>query len=216
MRAVSTDGRAWQFDPAAPVFLPETTWEAGRVAAPAVVMGPDGLPRLYYEYGQGEGIAVAVALDARGTSFPVGAGRVQVVTPMDVSHDLLWRAVSRVRSPYVVIGEDYLGEPIYRLYFSARGFESPEATSFGSVGQIPSNYSIGYAASRDGVAFELYPYNPVFDRIYPNSFVDHGSELSPAVVYTGERYLLFFTAADRSLGDWENIRMAVNPPPLVE
>ena len=127
---------------------------------------------------------------------------------------LLWRNVTRVRSPYLLLDRDFDGEPLYRLYFSARGFESPQASSFGTVDQIPSNYSIGYAASLDGLAFEVYPYNPIFDRIYPNTFVNHASELAPAVLRVGEETLLFYATADRDLGAGENLRVAVNPPLL--
>lgn len=214
LRAVSPDGRGWTFDPATPVIVPEASWEEGRVGAPSVVLGADGYPRLYYEVGDGAGIGVALASDPEGRTFPAGAGRQLVLGPDQVTTELLWRNVTRLRSPHAMLGEDFEGAPYYRLYFSARGYESPEAASFGTVGQIPSNYSIGYAASRDGLSFEVFPYNPVFDRIYPNSFVDHASELTPAVVDLGDRYLLFYTAADRNLGDWENFRVAVNPPPL--
>ncbi len=214
LRATSPDGRAWTFDPPDPVLIPEASWEQGRVGSPSVVLGADGLPRLYYEVGDGAGVGLAVASDPEGRSFPSGAGRHLVLTPPQVTTDLLWRNVTRVRAPTALLGHDFEGEPFYRLFFSARGYESPEATSFGSVGQIPSNYSIGYAASRDGVSFEVYPFNPVLDRIYPNTFVNHGSELTPAVVDLGDRYLLFYSAADRNLGDWENLRVAVNPPPL--
>ncbi|MFH2009702.1 MAG: hypothetical protein ABI333_24120 [bacterium] len=216
LRAFSADGRSWAFDPPDPVLVPEAAWEEGRVRAPSVVVGPDGYPRLYYEVGDGAGIGLAVAQDALGVSFPGGSARQQILNAELVGNDLLWRAVTRVRSPYVMLTYDYLGDPLYRMYFSARGYESTEGSSFGTTGQIPSNYSVGYAASLDGVIFQVYPYNPIFDRIYPNTFVNHGSELAPAVVDLGDRFLLFYTAADRNLGDWENIRVAVNPPPLLE
>ncbi len=216
LRATSTDGRDWTFDPTEPVLVPEATWEQGRVGSPSVVLGADGYPRLYYEVGDGAGIGVAVAQDPEGRIFgpPDGGDRRLVLGPDQVTTELLWRNVTRLRSPHVMLGEDFEGTPYYRLFFSARGYESPEASSFGTVGQIPSNYSIGYAASRDGFDFELFPYNPVYDRIYPNSFVNHGSELTPAVVDLGDHYLLFYSAADRNLEEWENFRVAVNPPPL--
>ncbi len=214
LRATSADGRSWTFDPTDPVITPEASWEEGKVGSPSAVVGSDGVVRLYYEVGDGAGIGVAVAQDPEGRSFPSGTGRQLVLGPDQVMTELLWRNVTRVRSPHVMLAADFDGVQYYRLYFSARGYESPEASSFGTVGQIPSNYSIGYAASRDGLYFEVYPYNPVFDRIYPNTFVNHGSELAPMVVDLGDRYLLFYAAADRNLGDWENFRVAVNPPPL--
>ncbi len=213
-RAESADGRSWTFEPEQPVLTPTTDWEDGRVASPAVVMGLDDLPRLYYEFGQGAGIAMVRAADRDGLAFETAPEqRMRVLEPDQVTHEILWRNVTRVRSPYVLLEEDFEGEPLYRLYFSARGFESPQASSFGSVAQIPSNYSIGYAASRDGEVFEVYPYNPVYDRILANTFVNHASELAPAVFAMPGRYLLYYAAANRDLGDWENFRIAVNPPP---
>lgn len=216
-RAVSADGRSWSFDPAEPVLRPVATFEEGRTAAPSAVVGPDGYPWLYYEYGDGAGIAAVRAVDAEGRAFPADASaRTPVLTTAQAGSELLWRNVTRVRSPFVILDEDFEGAPLFRLYFSARGFESPEASSFGTVEQIPSNYSVGYAASRDGLAFEAYPYNPVFDRIYPNTFVNHGSEVAPAVLRMGDQTLLFYAAANRDLGEWENLRVAVNPPILHE
>lgn len=216
LRAVSTDGRAWTLEPETPVFTPAASWEQGRVASPSALVGADGVIRLYYEYGQGDGIAMVRAEDEAGLLFPTDeSDRIQVLTPEQSSHEILWRNVTRVRSPYVILAEDYQGEPLYRLYYSARGYESPEASSFGTIEQIPSNYSIGYAASLDGEVFEVYPYNPILDRIFPNTFVNHASELAPAVFALPDRYLLFYAAADRDLGEWENLRVAVNPP-LIE
>lgn len=217
LRAESADGRSWTFAPDTPVLAPSAPWEDGRVAAPAAVVGPDGRLRLYYEFGQGDGIAVVTADDGLGLQIPVAPDRRTVVlTPGDVTHELLWRNVTRVRSPVARVVEDGLGIPRFELLFSARGFESPEASSFGTVEQIPSNYSIGYAASADGETFEVYPFNPVFDRVVPNTFVNHSSELAPALVVYDGRTLLFFAGADRDLGAWENLRLAVNPPPLPE
>jgi hypothetical protein len=214
LRAVSPDGRAWTIDPPTPVILPDGPFDAGRVAAPAAVVGTDGLPRIYYETGDAKRIGLVVAQDPEGRLFPSGSARQQVLTLEQVGSEVLWRGLTRIRSPYVTLDQDFEGNPLYRLWFSARGFESSEGSSFGSVEQIPANYSIGYAASRDGATFEVFPFNPVFDRIYPNTFVNHASELTPAVLDRGDHYLLFYSSADRSGGSWENIRVAVNPPPF--
>jgi hypothetical protein len=213
LRAVSDGGRSWRLDPEEPVLGPVASWEEGRVASPSAIIGPDGFPWLYYEHGNGAGVALVRALDPQGAAFPADAESRHRVLGLDqVESELLWRNVTRLRSPCVVLDEDFEGRPLFRLYFSARGFESPQASSFGTVDQIPSNYSIGYAASSDGLDFEAYPYNPIFDRIYPNTFVNHASELAPAVLRRGDETLLFYSAADRELGSWENLRIAVNPP----
>jgi hypothetical protein len=213
LRAVSQDGRSWSLDPTEPVLRPAADWEEGRVAAPSAVVGPDGYPWLYYEYGNGAGVAAVRAADADGATFPSdAASRQPVLTVAQAGSELLWRNVTRVRSPFVLLDRDFEGTPLFRLYFSARGYESPQASSFGTVEQIPSNYSIGYAASADGLTFEPYPYNPIYDRIYPNTFVNHASELSPAVLRVGQETLLYYAAANRHLGEWENLRVAVNPP----
>ena len=83
--------------------------------------------------------------------------------------------------------------------------EAPSSTA-------PSTWSV----TAWGETFEVFPYNPILDRIFPNTFVNHASELAPAVFALPDRYLLFYAAADRDLGEWENLRVAVNPPPVPE
>jgi len=208
-RAVSEDGRRWTRD-AAPVLVPEAGETALR--APAAVRDPlTGRVRLYYEVGDGVQIRTVVSADAQGASF-AGAERRVVLFPHQLIDPVLWRAVSRVHSPFVLVEGDGAGGTLFKLWVSAYGFESGIAESFGTIDQVRANLSIGYLVSRDGENFERFAFNPVFDRVAPNSFVNHESEASPAIVRRGQRTFLFHGIADADSTTWNNLGWAVNPP----
>ena len=97
------------------------------------------------------------------------------------------------------------------MMVSAYGYESAEASSFGTTDQVRANLSIGYLASTDGVTFVPFPFNPIFDRIVPNSFVNHDSELSPATMKLGGRTVLFYGISDADQTEWSNLGWAINP-----
>ncbi len=213
-RATSTNGRDWIRD-ANPVVVPQG--DEGAVDAPSAVVTPDGASiLLYFEVGRGREIKRLQSLDRVGFQWPDPAtspeSRVRVVQPQDLDDGILWRGVSRVHSPHVTLERDRDGEWIYKMLVSAHGYESAEASSFGTTDQVRANLSIGYLASRDGVHFSPFPFNPVFDRIVPNSFVNHASELSPATLDLGGKTLLFYGIADVDEMVWSNLGYAVNPP----
>jgi hypothetical protein len=228
MRATSTDGVNWIVNPAdaqglpVALLLPYYTWEGGKLDSPMAVIDRYGYLRLYYEADNGNAIGVALAQDSTGSLWEptdrdppdaaCGTARCRVLVPDQLSHQILWREVRRVRTPFVMLEEDFEGHPYFRMWFSAWGFESPTATSFGTVEQIPGNYSIGYAASENGTTWEIWPFNPVFDRIKPNTFVNHTSELDPMVLRWRGKYYLFYSGAERDGQSWENMGVAVNPP----
>ena len=140
--------------------------------------------------------------------------RCRILGAQDLSTPILWRDVSSVRTPMVAVEKDSAGAWVFRMWFAAYGYESPEATSFGTTEQIPANYSIGYAGSPDGYTWEVWPFNPVFDRIYPNTFVNHASELSPHVLRYRGKYYMYYCGADREGATWENLGLAINAPPI--
>jgi hypothetical protein len=125
---------------------------------------------------------------------------------------VLWRAVSRVRSPFAAVESDGAGRTLYRMWVAAYGFESGIAESFGTVDQVRANYSIGYLVSTDGLSFTPYSFNPGFDRVAPNSFVNHESEMCPAVLFFKEKTLLFYGVSNADAETWDNLGWAVNPP----
>ncbi len=222
-RAESTDGTNWRISPESAVLVAHYDWEEGDLRAPWALVSADGARLfVYYESGHRHAIGRAETEDLSGSSFPdpavdqpdaVQGVRKLVLTPREVEAPPLWRGIDQVGMPYVSVDEDALGRTFYRMWFAARGFESGTASSFGSEPeQIPANTSIGYAGSPDGLAWEVWPYNPVFDRIEPNTFVNHASEFYPRVVGTGDRFLLFFCGSDRDETSWENVGVAVNPP----
>ena len=221
-RAESDDGVTWT-DSDQPVLEPYYDWEESRVASPSALLDRDGAVRLYYEAGFGKAIALAVSLDGDGRDFgdPTGEPtsttdgvRRVVLTPDAVATEQLWRERTLVRAPHVILGRDFDGQPFYRMWFGAFGEESGEGSSFGQVEQIPPNYSIGYAGSQDGLLWEVWPYSPVFDRVVPNTFLNHASELGPFVFLWDGKYVLFYEGADRDETEWHNLGYAVNPPDL--
>ncbi len=98
------------------------------------------------------------------------------------------------------------------MWVSAYGFESGIAESFGTIDQVRANLSIGYLVSRDGESFQKFAFNPVFDRVAPNSFVNHESETSPAIVRRSKKTFLFYGIANADSTTWNNLGWAVNPP----
>jgi len=182
-RTESADGQNFG---AASVEIPAGS---SAVRAPGAVSLPDGRVELYYQVGDGDAIALS------------GAGN--VLTPTDVTdpptrdRDQFWIAIEAVGSPYAALATDQDGEPIVRLWFTAFGQESDDSLRLGEVVPTAPNYSLGYAAAPAAAPAELtvWPFNPIFDRI--SVFVDHLSELAPAVVPAGpEAFLLYYLAAD--------------------
>ncbi|MBU1221533.1 hypothetical protein KKF34_07870 [Myxococcota bacterium] len=213
-RAESTDGRNWVRDPA-PVLYPIDG--VATINNPSAVVEPySGLIRVYFESGDGRAIKAQQSIDADGKLFDDPDvnfnSRKTVVEPADLDDGILWRGLSRVRSPFLIVDYDDDGEPVFRLWVAAKGYESSEASSFGTTDQVRANYSVGYMVSRDGYQFVPYPFNPVYDTIAPNSFVNHLSELSPAVLDIGSTYLMFYAMSDADLTEYSNLGYAKNPP----
>jgi hypothetical protein len=213
-RAVSTDGKDWVRD-SQPVITPANGEFS--VHSPCVVKNPyENNLMLYYQVGNGVEIKVTTSVDAEGTTFPSPLvdlnARRTVLRPHYLIDPMLWRKVTRVLSPFVIVEKDSEGTPVFRMWVSAKGYESAEASSFGTVSQVRANLSIGYLASYDGIGFSPYPFNPIFDRIAPNSFVNHESELSPAILIYNNKYFLFYGIADADETEYNNLGFAVNPP----
>ncbi|MBN2724193.1 MAG: hypothetical protein JXR95_09000 [Deltaproteobacteria bacterium] len=213
-RAESTDGRNWTRD-ALPVISPaDGEFE---VRNPSAVVEPlSGLIRVYFDTGDGAEIKAQQSVDALGSLFEDPANdfsvRKSVLRPSYLDDGILWRGLSRVRSAFVMVDEDDNGDPLFLMWVAAKGYESSEASSFGTVDQVRANYSVGFLASRDGYQFTPYPFNPVFDTIEPNSFVNHLSEISPSVIKTGSGYFLYYGGSDADLTEYSNISWARNPP----
>jgi len=197
--AASTDGQSF----ASPTTVVTGGTGGAAVRAPSAVLMPDGQVALYYEVGDGAGVALArgavgaplsgsVVLDAGDVEDPPGPG----TAPQ------FWVDIAAVRSPSAALTRSDAGESL-RLWFSGFGRESGDSVQFGDVVPIPPNDSIGYAAASldDPGRLWPWPFNPVFDRV--QAFVDHRSELAPAVVQLTDRdgsprtgYLLYFVDAE--------------------
>ena len=177
-RATSLDGISWSVDatPAIP-----------GADQPSLVQFPDHLAAYVTVGGR---VARSLSSDLDGASFSPPE---EVLAPTQLVDPTLWRNVDSIASPFAQALVDANGKPFVRLWFSARGQESAPAFNFGVAQEVPANFSVGEAASSDGASFTPYPFNPVFDRVV--NFLDHPSELDPAVVSVGGQQLLYYRRA---------------------
>jgi hypothetical protein len=75
--------------------------------------------------------------------------------------------------------------------------------------QSPPDFSIGLAVSLDGVSFIPDAWNPVFDRT--TDFINHPSELDPAVIARADRWLLYYRRAKADGCAAETLAVAASP-----
>jgi len=179
--ATSSDGIA--FDAPTTVLTGGTT----AVRAPSAVHASDGVI-LYYQRDDGAGIALAT-----GDRQAPLADRGIVLAPADVAvgtgspGEPFWVDITSVQSPHAVLAGDAI-----RLFFSAHGRESADATKYGMPEPIPASFSIGYAAAALTApdVLSVWPYGPVFDRV--EVFLQHREELGPAVIDAGADHFLMY------------------------
>ena len=80
---------------------------------------------------------------------------------------------------------------------------------FGKLVAEAANFSIGEASTLDGRTLVPWPFDPAFDRVV--QFVDHTSELDPAVVTVGDARLLYYRGASADESTLENLGVAESP-----
>jgi hypothetical protein len=190
----SSDGIAWSAPtPALP-----------NARQPSLVVLPDGTPLLY-----------AIDPDGNLTRFAGDANLVfdrpvSILTPADVRTPL-WPDVDALASPFAELyTEPDAGAPLrVRLWFAAHGTESAPSMQFGSPVPSAPDYSIGLAVSLDAAQFTIDAYGPVFERT--TDFINHPSELDPAVVRLGERWLLYYRRAKPDGSAGETLAVATSP-----
>ena len=185
--ATSTDGI---------VFDTPTTVLAGtmtdRVRHPSAVHS-GGNVHLYYQRGDGTG---GIGL-ATGAPLTMLTDRGAVLAPADVEVGTgapgtpFWVQITHVQSPHAVLAGDAI-----RVFFSAFGRESADASKYGMTEPIPANFSVGYAAAKATASemLTVWPYGPVFDRV--DAFLEHREELGPAVIDAGaDRFFMYYIDA---------------------
>ena len=190
------------------------------VRAPSAVVVPDQSVLVYYQLGDGDGIALATGQlgAALVTLGPVLTAADVVDPPTAAPDSQFWIEISAVRSPFVALTTGAAGAPSLRMWFSAFGRESGDSLQFGEVIPIDPNYSIGYAATTLEAPdrLEMWPFNPVIDNVA--AFLDHRTELSPAIVQVTsdsgvprDGYLLYYLDAvtDAPLGPFVLNRLRV-------
>jgi hypothetical protein len=233
-RATSPDGLVFTFDPAAPLLAgraPSVVRQADHYQL-AYADGKDVLLTGSTDgisFGSGgivipDGDQPALIPGGLGGDDPSGYGTragsvylkasldapVEVLTPAQIADPVQWRDVDALASPFVEALTDAQGKPFIRLWFAAHGTETAASSQFGTSIPTPPNWSIGEAASYDGITFTPYPFDPVFDRTL--DFTKHPSELDPAVVTFGGQHLLYYRRAAADGTRSENLAVARNPP----
>lgn len=200
------------FSPDGVEFAPAVTALSGgvgadSVGAPAALATGDGQVLVYFERGGGRAIGWAEG--------PLGGpltDRGAALAPADVTvaqgadpDEPFWVEIESLRSPSALLTTGPSGQPRLRLYFSAFGRESGDSLQFGEILPIAPNYSVGYAAGplESPATLAVWPFNPVLDRV--SAFLDHRSELGPAVVQVtdasgavSDGYLLYYMDAEAS------------------
>ncbi|MCU1280641.1 MAG: hypothetical protein JWM53_4187 [bacterium] len=190
--ARSPDGAAWS--PPKPA-LPNAR-------QPSLVVQPDGTPLVY-----------AVDPDGNLTRF-VGNSELVFSTPQIAlspasTRTPLWPDVDALASPFAEPYVDADGSARLRLWFAAHGSESAPSSQFGVPTPTPPDYSIGLAVSADGATLVPDAYDPVFDRT--TDFINHPSELEPALVSLGDHWLLYYVRAKPDGSGAETLAFAVSP-----
>ncbi|MGZ3438957.1 MAG: hypothetical protein ACXVDD_05560 [Polyangia bacterium] len=190
--ARSPDGVAWSAPtPALP-----------NARQPSLVVQPDGTPLVYVVDPDGNLTRFA------GTSDLVFSAPLVALTPM-TTQTPTWPDVDALASPFAQPYVDADGSPRLRLWFAAHGSESGPSSQFGVPTPSPPDYSIGLAVSADTATFVLDAYNPVFDRT--TDFINHPSELQPAVLSVGDRWLLYYVRAKPDGSAAETLAVATSP-----
>ncbi len=169
---------------------------------PSLILAPDGTPLLY-----------AVDPDGNITRF-TGTADLAFSTPvvalgLPAAHTPLWPDVDALASPFVEPYADADGSARLRLWFAGHGTESGPSMQFGVPTPTPPDYSIGLAVSADGTTFLPDAYDPVFDRT--TDFINHPSELDPAVLSLGDHWLLYYRRAKADGSDGETLAVASSP-----
>jgi hypothetical protein len=174
------------------------------VRAPSAVLLANNQVLVYYQIGDGSAIGLATGtLSGSLTSTGNVLTPSQVLDPPDSSvAPQFWIDIANLRSPYALATESASGELSLRLWFSAFGRESGDSFQFGEVIPIAPTYSVGYASATIDTpdVLSVWPFNPIFDRV--EAFLDHRSELTPAVVRVRDAdgtlrdgYLLYYLDA---------------------
>ena len=210
--ATSPDGLQFAVEDA-PLLSPGApAWQASGLDAPSLVAprdSPAGSWLLYFATRDRSAIGLAAGPD----TTHLGADASPFLSPASVTDPTLWREVDRVGAPDAVPLRSPGGAVSIRLLFDARGRESADAMQFGVPVTEPANDSLGAAASTDGHAAVIWPWNPVLDRTI--QYLDHPSEQQPAlaVLPVSGRALLYYRGASADGTRSENLRVAQAPAP---
>jgi hypothetical protein len=173
---------------------------------PSLVIQADGTPALY-----------VIDPDGNLTRFS-GTADLTFSTPRPVltpalARTPLWPDVDALASPFADPYVDADGSTRLRLWFAAHGTETGPSMQSGTPTPTPPDWSIGLAVSlasdNRSIEVTLDASNPVFDRT--TDFINHPSELDPAVVHLTDRWLLYYRRAKPDGTAAETLAVAVSP-----
>ncbi len=190
--ARSSDGKTWSTPTEA---LPNAR-------QPSLAVAADGTPLLWVVDPDGNITRFSGTPDLVFTTPVVALTPTSARTP-------LWPDVDALASPFVDPYVDADGSARLRLWFAAHGTESGPSSQFGMPVPTPPDYSVGVAVSVDGTSFVPDAYDPVFDRT--TDFINHPSELDPAVLRDGARWLLYYRRAKPDGSGGDTLAVAQSP-----
>jgi hypothetical protein len=125
-------------------------------------------------------------LERRGV---LAAAAVALASATRPTGEPLWGDLRAVYSPAATIHTTALGEPLVLLFFTGVGLDR-------AGGAL--NRSLGVAASRDGISFRAYPFNPVLARLA--LFTQSLGESGPWALSAGGALHVYFDGTDQLPG----------------
>ncbi len=202
IRATSVDGVAFERSPGV-IWSATQSWEGGWVGSPgAVSFG--GATIVFYAADGGRALG-RVQVDETNGHVQMPDTR-PVLVPSDVEDPLFWRQMERITAPFPVVRDGVL-----LLYFQGRGVEGADA-EIAAGGAYPAdiNDSIGLAATRDLVDWELFPSGPILAR--KANLRAYLGELEPSVWFDEAGGWLVYVGADATGRATTGLGLAASAP----
>ncbi|MCG3173393.1 MAG: hypothetical protein GMKNLPBB_01590 [Myxococcota bacterium] len=196
-------GDALELLSASPVAQAQAGWEGGSIESPAVVKLPNGRYLMGYTSRQGTGFGVRASADGLTFDPPPPT---PVLVPEQFEREGYIRRAEALADPEMRVLDTPSG-PVIQLWISLQAIE---AVKLPAGVQPQSNFSIAYAASRDGVTWEPYPWNPVLDVVEFAPLPVHRDERGAAIAGNGARTWMYF---HRNQSRGQALGLAVSPAP---
>lgn len=179
----SVDGAAWA--PVASLAATEP-WEAGRVGGPALLADPISGGWILFHEGARRG-AIGAATSADGETWVDSSE--PILTPATIAASTEWSVLS-LGAPSAAIDTSRPGPAVYKLWFEAKELRHGRTPSLSESADV-----VGFAGSFDGVTWQAFAGNPVFQQrlvTIPNAPPVFTPTREPSVVATGASWRMYF------------------------